>query len=91
MSYWEVTIKSMKGSLEVGNSSDWWSKSLSNFSAISLNLLPEHIAEIHRLPAHHQDPFDRALIAQAIAEGLTILTTDRQVTGYASNRLQIIF
>jgi PIN domain nuclease of toxin-antitoxin system len=34
------------------------------------------------LPLHHRDPFDRMLIAQAIEEGLTILTRDRSFKAY---------
>jgi PIN domain nuclease of toxin-antitoxin system len=34
------------------------------------------------LPRHHDDPFDRTLIAQAAAEGLTIVTRDRRFSRY---------
>ena len=36
-----------------------------------------------RLPHHHEDPFDRMLIAQAFAEGLTIVTRDKRFADYA--------
>ena len=35
-----------------------------------------------RLPGHHEDPFDRMLIAQALAEGLTIVTRDKRFADY---------
>jgi PIN domain len=35
-----------------------------------------------RLPRHHEDPFDRMLIAQALAEGLTIVTRDKRFDDY---------
>lgn len=35
------------------------------------------------LPPHHRDPFDRMLIAQAIVEGLTLMTHDRTLQQYA--------
>jgi len=34
------------------------------------------------LPKHHDDPFDRMLIAQAFAEGLTVVTHDKRFTDY---------
>ncbi len=51
----------------------------------ALSLLPitlAHVNEVSRLPPHHRDPFDRILIAQAIHEGLTLVTADRQVRLY---------
>jgi PIN domain nuclease of toxin-antitoxin system len=50
----------------------------------------DHVAAIHDLPAVHQDPFDRALIAQAIVEDLTLLTTDAQMAQYASTALRVV-
>jgi PIN domain nuclease of toxin-antitoxin system len=47
-----------------------------------LNLTPEHGLGIAELPLHHRDPFDRLLISQARAEGLTILTADRRFARY---------
>jgi len=35
-----------------------------------------------QLPQHHEDPFDRMLIAQAFAEGLTIVTRDKRFADY---------
>jgi PIN domain nuclease of toxin-antitoxin system len=47
-----------------------------------LPLLPEHTAALASLPLHHRDPFDRMLIAQAIAENLTLITTDKDILKY---------
>ena len=47
-----------------------------------LNLAPEHGLGVASLPLHHRDPFDRLLIAQARAEGLTIVTADARITAY---------
>ncbi|HEU5341456.1 type II toxin-antitoxin system VapC family toxin [Edaphobacter sp.] len=41
-----------------------------------------HILQLGPLPHHHGDPFDRLLIAQAIAESLPILTADRHFKAY---------
>jgi PIN domain nuclease of toxin-antitoxin system len=51
-----------------------------------LKLLPiryEHVLQLEHLPAHHSEPFDRLLIAQAITESLPILTHDAKFPGYA--------
>ena len=42
----------------------------------------EHALEVEHLPLIHRDPFDRLLVAQALTEGLTLLTTDRLLDGY---------
>jgi PIN domain nuclease of toxin-antitoxin system len=90
ISYWEVMLKSAKGKLEVGDPRAWWEIALGDFAATVLPLWPVHVAGIYGLPAIHQDPFDRALIAQATVEDLVLLTTDESVAQYASDRLRVI-
>ena len=41
-----------------------------------------------QLPAHHRDPFDRILVAQAQAEGLTVVTADRNIPRYGVQTLR---
>lgn len=41
-----------------------------------LSITQDHALRVFDLPLHHKDPFDRLLISQAIAEGMTILTAD---------------
>lgn len=47
-----------------------------------LGLAPDHGLAVGSLPLHHRDPFDRLLIAQALREGLTIVTADKRFTSY---------
>ncbi len=47
-----------------------------------LPLSPEHGLGVADLPMHHRDPFDRLLVSQARAEGLTIVTADRRIPRY---------
>jgi PIN domain nuclease of toxin-antitoxin system len=54
----------------------------SEFQADLLELQMRHIEIFSRLPLHHRDPFDRIMIAQAIAEELTIVTRDRAFAAY---------
>jgi PIN domain nuclease of toxin-antitoxin system len=79
VSYWEVLLKSMKGSLKVGDPRTWWCDALDQLAATPLALRPEHVAEVYTLPPLHKDPFDRILIAQAMAEELELVTTDGKI------------
>lgn len=90
VSYWEVTLKSMKGSLEVGDLRNWWPDALKLLGATPLLLRPEHIAGVFSLPPHHKDPFDRILIAQAMTEHLVLVTSDKDIARYASKELKIV-
>lgn len=72
VSLWEIEIKRNLGKLHIEQPIE---KLLPN-EIIILPLKVEHISELKNLPFHHRDPFDRMLIAQAIAEGLTIISDD---------------
>lgn len=88
--YWEVVLKTMKGALDVGEPRTWWLDALDDLAATPLVLRPEHVSEVYTLPPIHKDPFDRVLIAQAMVEGLTLLTTDREIVRYASDRCRVM-
>jgi PIN domain nuclease of toxin-antitoxin system len=90
ISYWEVLLKSSKGKLDVGDPRQWWTDTLDKLSATALHLRPEHVAEIYNLAPIHNDPFDRALIAQATVEELALVTSDREIPRYASTRLRVV-
>ncbi len=45
----------------------------------------EHALAAGALPAHHADPFDRALIGQAQVENIPLLTSDRRLKAYGGN------
>jgi PIN domain nuclease of toxin-antitoxin system len=49
----------------------------------------EHAAAVARLPHHHRDPFDRALVAQALLEPLTLLTHDQSLSIYGEHVLLV--
>lgn len=48
-----------------------------------------HILPLPALPFHHTDPFDRLLVAQAVAEGMTLLTADRTLARYGAMVLAV--
>jgi PIN domain nuclease of toxin-antitoxin system len=86
----EVLLKSIKGKLDVGDPRAWWPEALEGLAATPLSLRPDHISEIYNLEPIHQDPFDRALIAQATIEDLTLVTTDALISQYASERFRVL-
>ena len=90
LSHWEVMLKSMKGTLDVGDPRAWWSEALDQLAATPLLLRPQHVARVFELPPTHKDPFDRMLIAQAVAEGLALVTSDSEIARYASKSLCVV-
>lgn len=90
VSYWEAMLKSMKGKLDVGDPRAWWRDAAEQLAATQLPLRAEHVAALHTLPPHHQDPFDRILVAQAIAEDLMLITSDAEIARYADAGLRLI-
>ena len=60
-----------------------------NGGSEALLLTFRHVETLATLPLHHADPFDRMLIAQAIAEDMTILTSDERFAEYSA-RVQLI-
>ena len=52
-----------------------------------LPIEPKHTSLLTTLPLHHKDPFDRLLAAQAIAEGIPILSVDGRFDPYGVRRL----
>lgn len=90
VSYWEVLLKSMKGTLKVGDPRTWWSDAIEQLAATPLVLRPQHIAGVYALPPIHKDPFDRVLIAQAIVENLDLVTIDGEIPRYASAECRVV-
>jgi PIN domain nuclease of toxin-antitoxin system len=83
-------LKAMKGTLDIGDPRLWWSETLDELQLHVLPSRPEHISAIYQLPAIHQDPFDRALIGQAMAEDLTLITTDAVIPRYKTDRFRTL-
>lgn len=73
-SIWEISIKLSTGKLSLPGTLE---DALDGMAATLLPIAMPHIKRAQSLPFHHRDPFDRMLIAQAIEEGLTIVTRDR--------------
>jgi PIN domain nuclease of toxin-antitoxin system len=76
---WEISIKLSTGKLSLpGTLRD----AVGYVAATPLPIALPHILRTQTLPFHHRDPFDRMMIAQAMEEGLTIVTRDRIFASY---------
>lgn len=80
--YWEVVIKARKGLLSIADLPNWWRQATDLTAARVLPIRTAHITAMAALPLLHKDPFDRILIAQAIAEGLGLVTSDEPIRAY---------
>ncbi len=85
---WELAIKQGLGKLTLGGTvAEFVSEQSEALELGPVGIRREHIYALSRLPLHHGDPFDRLLIAQAIVEGMTIVTSDRAIMRYAVETL----
>ena len=78
-SVWEIAVKRSLGKLTID---PMWSKVLARLDLTHLPITAEHAAGVEGLPWLHRDPFDRLLIAQAVVERATLVTSDRQMDAY---------
>jgi PIN domain nuclease of toxin-antitoxin system len=78
-SAWEVSIKRAAGKLRAP---DDLTRAIAGAHMSPLPITLEHAIRAGALPTHHSDPFDRMLIAQAMIEGLTIVTRDPRFEPY---------
>ena len=82
-SIWEMQIKTQLGKLSMQTSLDELIRSQQQTNGIRLlEIMPQHIYSLNKLPYHHRDPFDRMLLSQGVCEELTILTIDSKMHKY---------
>lgn len=78
-SVWEIAIKRSLGKI---TAPDDLPDRIIDDGFQWLPISADHAWRVRRLPLHHRDPFDRLLVAQALAEGLPIVTADRNLERY---------
>lgn len=78
-SAWEIAIKQALGKLDAPGDLEQQIEA-NRFASLPITI--GHAYSAGALPRHHDDPFDRMLVAQALAEGLTIVTRDPRVGVY---------
>jgi PIN domain nuclease of toxin-antitoxin system len=83
ISNWEMLVKYQLGRLPLPDAPEQFitqQRKLHRIESLSLDEIA--IAQLQKLPDYHKDPFDRMLICQAIAHGMTILTPDKDIQQY---------
>ncbi len=81
-SIWEVAIKTGKGRADFQVDARRLRRGLIENGYAEIAVTGEHAVGVALLPPVHKDPFDRLLVAQAIAEGVVLLTADPIVASY---------
>jgi PIN domain nuclease of toxin-antitoxin system len=81
-SLWEITIKRGLGRPDFRVEPRVLRRGLRDHGYNELPITADHALAVDLLPAIHRDPFDRILVAQAMIEGITLLTGDPLVASY---------
>lgn len=80
---WEIAIKRQLGKLDLPRTvAHWLLDAIEDLGATWLAITSGHAAAVETMPLHHRDPFDRLLVAQAAADGWTIVTCDAAFGAY---------
>ncbi|WP_103668275.1 type II toxin-antitoxin system VapC family toxin [Pseudanabaena sp. BC1403] len=86
-SLWEISIKVNLNKLDLPDDYEKFIPhqiAINNIEILPVNL--QHLIVLTKLPLHHRDPFDRLLIAQAIAEEVPIISIDKKFDLYEVDR-----
>jgi PIN domain nuclease of toxin-antitoxin system len=89
-SYWEIAIKISMGKYALAAAipyEPFWRSGIADNGFDVLPVDVRHTAVLLKLPFHHKDPFDRLLIAQALAENMAIVSADERFDQYAVKRI----
>jgi PIN domain nuclease of toxin-antitoxin system len=78
-SLWEIAIKQSVGKLQIKGTLP---SLLEQYGLTELPVTARDAERTRTLPMHHRDPFDRMLVAQAMAEQLVLISADRQMLAY---------
>lgn len=80
---WEISIKHSLGRGDMPISGEEALRYFQESGYRFLPIAPEHAVAVETLPAHHADPFDRILAAQALVEPMRLMTHDATVARYS--------
>lgn len=81
---WELVLKAGKPGALVADPLPWWEKYVTGPRIPTLAIRTAHVRQLAGLPNLHKDPFDRILVAQALAEGLTLISKDAALARYGA-------
>lgn len=86
---WEIAIKHSLGRGDMPVSGQDALRYFRESGYRFLPVEPEHAVAVESLPAHHADPFDRILIAQALVEPMRLITHDPVVVRYSDTIIEV--
>jgi PIN domain nuclease of toxin-antitoxin system len=86
VSFWELAIKQGLGKIDGAIRFDGM---VERHGIRELTIHSGYTEALRELPMLHGDPFDRMLVAQAITEGMVLVTADRRLAGYSVAVLQV--
>jgi PIN domain nuclease of toxin-antitoxin system len=90
-SLWEISIKYTLGKIGLNkNTPEQFYKELASSYYICKQIENEELVSFYRLPIEHKDPFDRAIIWQAINSDLHLLSVDNKLDGYRKHGLKVL-
>ena len=85
---WEVAIKVSRKKLDIGGTfAGFFDQHMVRTYFEWLQIATKHLDVVADLPFHHNDPFDRLLIAQALSENIPVVSSDPQFDVYGVSRL----
>jgi PIN domain nuclease of toxin-antitoxin system len=82
VSYWELILKKGRQTALVLDPKDWWTRYITRLAVEVLPVRVTHVDQLDALAEWHRDPFDRMLIAQALAEDHTLVSRDGAIAQY---------
>jgi PIN domain nuclease of toxin-antitoxin system len=88
-SYWEIAIKISRKKYSLDVDEDFATFMQREIQGNLLAVLPisvQHAGVVAAMPFHHQDPFDRLLIAQSMVEQIPIISADTVLDAYGVDR-----
>ena len=85
-SVWELSIKQSLGKIQLARPI---SRFVERSRFLELPVTTRYAQVAARLPLHHRDPFDRMLIAQAVSEGLVLVTADGRLAAYGLSTMRV--
>ena len=86
-SYWEIAIKIRLGKYTLPSPYQQFMETqieVNDFQILAIQ--PKHTALLTTMPMHHKDPFDRLIVAQALAEDMPLASVDNQLDAYGVRR-----
>ena len=87
VSVWELAIKISLGKLDFAGRSAGFVALADGNGFTVMPIKTSHLVALETLPMIHRDPFDRLLVATAVADGMTIITADENIALYDVPRI----